>query len=195
MKKMIILAILALGLVPAFAARHTVKVDNNFYNPKNLVVQFGDTIHFQWIRGFHPTASDDGKWQTFQMDQNNTDYELILQSEGEYPYYCTAHGAPGGIGMAGTILVEGISSVEDEFFEPEKSLRTSTSGDILKIFSVYEFQDVHIYNLSGMLLNPMVLKIGQNTASIDIGNMPQGLYFIIARTEGNVVLSGLFIKN
>jgi plastocyanin len=33
-------------------------------------------------------------------------YTYTFDTPGTYRYYCIAHGAPGGVGMSGTVIVE-----------------------------------------------------------------------------------------
>jgi hypothetical protein len=40
------------------------------------------------------------------MGQGDT-YSRTFQQPGSFPYYCTFHGAPGGEGMSGTVVVTG----------------------------------------------------------------------------------------
>jgi hypothetical protein len=51
-------------------------------------------------------TADDGSFDSGEMGQGDT-YSRTFQQSGSYPYYCTFHGAPGGEGMSGTVVVTG----------------------------------------------------------------------------------------
>jgi hypothetical protein len=53
-----------------------------------------------------PAGSD---WQPFVQSFNTAD---------RYPYHCTVHGAPGGIGMAGTVTVGSATEEGAELYLP-----------------------------------------------------------------------------
>ncbi|MEO5905393.1 MAG: PKD domain-containing protein, partial [Saprospiraceae bacterium] len=79
------------------------------YEPKNLQAEIGDTVHFVWTGAIpHTVTSDaatgDNSFNSGLLGQGAT-YDVIITTAGEHPYYCIPHGAPGGIGMAGTISV------------------------------------------------------------------------------------------
>ncbi len=81
----------------ARAASHTIVIVDFSYEPPNLVVQEGDTVTIE-ATGFHPLLLDDG---SFSCTANC----MPPLRPGPNPYHCANHGAPGGSGMAGTIVV------------------------------------------------------------------------------------------
>ncbi len=92
------------------AANHQILVEDFEFQPAVLTVAPGDTITFVWTGSIpHTTTSDatsgPDSWDSGLLGQGAT-YQLVLNEEGSYPYYCIPHGGPGGIGMAGTIHIE-----------------------------------------------------------------------------------------
>jgi plastocyanin len=90
-------------------AHHQVMVEDFEFVPAELTAAPGDTITFVWTGVIpHTTTSDattgSNSWDSGLLGQGAT-YQLVLNEEGSYPYYCIPHGGPGGIGMAGTINV------------------------------------------------------------------------------------------
>ena len=88
---------------------HTIEVKDFEFFPKDIVILQGDTLLFNWT-GFIPhTASSDAIIGSDVFDSGllteGESFELVLNNAGTHPYYCIPHGAPGGIGMAGTIEV------------------------------------------------------------------------------------------
>ncbi len=89
--------------------KHIVEVKDFEFIPKDLSISLGDTVEFQWTGVIpHTTTSDvvsgPSSWDSGLLGQGAS-YSLILEETGVHPYYCTPHGGPGGIGMAGTITV------------------------------------------------------------------------------------------
>ncbi|NBC07710.1 MAG: PKD domain-containing protein, partial [Bacteroidetes bacterium] len=90
-------------------AVHVVEVRDFDFFPKDISVSPGDTVRFEWTGAVaHTTTSDatagPSSWDSGLLDQGAT-YDVVLDEIGIHPYYCIPHGAPGGIGMAGSIEV------------------------------------------------------------------------------------------
>ena len=83
--------------------------DGGRFEPAELAVPVGGTVNWVWSPGStgHSIVADDGespppsgapadwpKWHVFTFTR-----------PGIYRYHCSAHGAPGGVGMSGTITV------------------------------------------------------------------------------------------
>jgi plastocyanin len=92
-------------------ATNTVLVltDGNRFEPDAITVSVGDTVNWFWPVGSvgHNILPDDG-----DMPPNSgapADHPKFLSFRfmipGVYHYHCTVHGAPGGVGMAGTVTV------------------------------------------------------------------------------------------
>ena len=89
----------------SYATIHIVTAGCCAYTPSELEVSCGDTVRFQWLDHTHPTVSETAAWSTFTLDEPTPEFDVVLSDEGTYAYYCSNHGAPGGIGMSGTITV------------------------------------------------------------------------------------------
>lgn len=113
-------SLLLVGLAappPVAAANFPVRVINNAFIPRNLTIQVGDTVTWTNEGVLHNVRADDNSFRC----ANGCDGEggngtpasnawvvtLTFDEAGVVPYFCEAHGAPGNIGMAGTITVEG----------------------------------------------------------------------------------------
>lgn len=81
----------------------------NRFQPAELTVPVGGTVNWLWSPGStgHNIVADDGespphsgaptdwpKWHVFTFTR-----------PGGFRYHCSVHGAPGGVGMSGTIIV------------------------------------------------------------------------------------------
>ncbi|MEO6132284.1 MAG: plastocyanin/azurin family copper-binding protein, partial [Saprospiraceae bacterium] len=95
---------------------HTIIVKDFAFEPANLEILIGDTVHFVWTGSIpHTTTSDQfsgpGSWNSGLQGQGAT-YDLIITHTGTFPYYCQPHGGPGGIGMSGVINVKDTCELE-----------------------------------------------------------------------------------
>ncbi len=72
------------------------------YTPPETTIMVGDTM--TWVGSFaqHPLVSEDGLWAT---QTTGTEFSYTFLAAGSYRFYCDLHGAPGGLGMSGQIIV------------------------------------------------------------------------------------------
>ncbi|MGD2156346.1 MAG: cupredoxin domain-containing protein [Anaerolineales bacterium] len=78
---------------------------DSFFDAKTVTVTVGTTV--VWENGGnrgHTVTSDDGVFNSGNLNSGDT-FEFTFEDIGEYPYYCDYHGGPGGVGMAGIIIV------------------------------------------------------------------------------------------
>ena len=88
-------------------ATHIVEVIDFDFSPKDITISVGDIVRFEWTGVIpHTTTSDaitgNNVWDSGLLSQGDF-FEVTIQDEGTHPYYCIPHGAPNGVGMAGTI--------------------------------------------------------------------------------------------
>lgn len=114
-----LLLLATLAVVPAAsAASHQVAVRDNFFDPAELTIQAGDTVTWTNLgNNAHNVVADDGSFRCADgcnstggdgsVQTGDWSFTLTFDEVGDVPYYCNLHGAPGGIGMAGTVIVEG----------------------------------------------------------------------------------------
>lgn len=82
-----------------------VEMENFGFSPKLLVISVGTTVKFSNRDGVpHTATSDTNVWDTGYLSRGE-DATQVFAEAGVYPYYCTLHGGPGGVGMAATIVV------------------------------------------------------------------------------------------
>ena len=101
------LAIFALtGPASAQAAGTAVAVQNTTFSPQALTVPAGATV--TWTNAdqvVHTVTADDGSFDTGFFADGQT-VSQTFATPGTYAYYCIPHGAPGGSGMAGVIVIQ-----------------------------------------------------------------------------------------
>lgn len=72
------------------------------YSPSLIFISPGDTVTWQGDFSMHPLVSDEGDWTT---PTSGSTFSQTFTKPGAYHFHCFFHGAAGGIGMSGTILV------------------------------------------------------------------------------------------
>jgi plastocyanin len=93
------------GATYAAGGPEKVEARDDFFDPEAVHVPVGTTI--EWPnegRNPHTVTADDGSFDSGNLAPGK-EYELSFPKAGVYRYYCRYHGKPGGLGMAGVILV------------------------------------------------------------------------------------------
>jgi len=124
-------AVLAVVLTVVFTAfltapgasaqtNHDVSVVNNRFVPRDITIQPGDSVTWTNSGVNHNVVADDGSFRCANgcdgMGGDGTPSSdpwvvtLTFNDPGTIPYFCEVHGFRGGIGMAGTVTVEGQTS-------------------------------------------------------------------------------------
>jgi plastocyanin len=95
------------GSVSVAQTGPTVTVVDSAYQPREVEVSPGTTVVWQQEGELpHTVTADDGSFDSGTMGQGDT-YTRTFPQAGTFPYYCEFHGAPGGQGMAGVVIVSG----------------------------------------------------------------------------------------
>lgn len=91
----------------AQALEHTVGVHSNFYDPRVIYIAPGDTVVWNAIAGGHTVTADDGRFDFFPtrtLDRGSS-VRWTFVAEETVAYHCRVHGATGGRGMSGLVVV------------------------------------------------------------------------------------------
>lgn len=87
----------------------TISVANNSFTPSTLTVAVGTTVTWSWTATARDhNVSPDGTQPARSgnpVDGPHT-YQFTFNTPGTFPYFCEVHGAPGGFGMAGVVIVQ-----------------------------------------------------------------------------------------
>ena len=123
-------AVLVVGLTtPARATTHTVTLSGITFDPADLTINVGDTVHWVWVSGFHNVESGvvenavgvhDGRFRsgdptvvvgtTFDLVMDQTFLDAHPAANNVYPYFCVVHA---DVGMEGTITVQERGCTQD----------------------------------------------------------------------------------
>ncbi|MFQ5447756.1 MAG: plastocyanin/azurin family copper-binding protein, partial [Saprospiraceae bacterium] len=92
------------------SATHVVTVNDNFFEPKHVIITTGDVVEWQWVGAISHSSTSDAtsgpnSWDSGVIGPGSTFTSPVLAA-GVHPYYCIPHGAPGGVGMSGTVTVQ-----------------------------------------------------------------------------------------
>jgi plastocyanin len=83
-----------------------VSLVNFAFQPTPLTIAVGTTV--VWTNTttstVHTVTADDNSFNSGDLDAGKT-FSFTFNAPGTYAYYCQIHGAPGGVGMAGKIVV------------------------------------------------------------------------------------------
>ena len=119
----ITLVFLFLLSTSALAADHTVTAGGatTVFNPRTLTINAGDTVTFVNGGGVHNVVADDNSF-TSGAPSSSFSFTQAFPNAGTFPYYCQVHGAPGGVGMSGSIVVNAVTG------PPVAPITAATSG-------------------------------------------------------------------
>ena len=82
-----------------------VLMQNIKFVPSEVAIAPGTTVTWTNTDDIqHSTTSDTGIWDSGLLSNGQT-FSHTFADPGVYPYYCVLHGAPGGVGMSGTVVV------------------------------------------------------------------------------------------
>ncbi len=86
-----------------------VEVTDNAFVPETVTITAGDTVTWS-VTGTNPhtITADDGSFD--QAVSTGDTFEQTFDTPGTYSYHCTIHGAAGGVGMSGTVVVQAADS-------------------------------------------------------------------------------------
>lgn len=86
-------------------AQITVDMRDNSFQQRVDTVAVNGTVTWRNVGANpHTSTSDAGTWNSGTVNAGGTFARQFTQA-GAFPYFCTFHGAAGGVGMAGTIVV------------------------------------------------------------------------------------------
>jgi len=96
------------GAAPAKAegsAYTSIKALDDFFDAEITRVAVGTTVEWRNDgRNKHTVTADDGSFDSGNMEPG-AEFSRTFDKPGVYRYYCVYHGSPGGIGMAGMVVV------------------------------------------------------------------------------------------
>ena len=204
---LLLLAVLASPLASTLAANITILVGDNYYRGPGVTtgnsdirdISVGDVVTFSYPTGnsSHPTASVNGAWATFPMNSSSRTFTLpAFNTVGSFPYYCTAHGAP-GVGQYGILNVRVVTAtatldiraagIEVSVF-PNPS-RGQITVQLNQKPIVNQDVKLRLSNIIGQEVRTVALKPELTTAGlpVDLSDLHAGVYFYSLLVDGKVM--------
>jgi plastocyanin len=137
---------LALGLtvltaavsgMPAGAASKTVDMEAQSFKPKTVEISAGDKVVWKHQGGeSHTVTADNRSFDSSPgcsaplwlgcIDNKGDTYEQTFPDGGTFAYYCKRHGAPGGQGMSGVVVVKAKAATPSTTAPPSSASTTTT---------------------------------------------------------------------
>jgi len=109
MRKMLLICVLVpvavAAVLPATASAATkrVKVGDEYFSPKRITIQSGDTVRWNWVGSLrHNVTVTRGPRMFHSKTQRSGHYSRAIVRRGTYRYICTIH----PLSMRGRITVE-----------------------------------------------------------------------------------------
>jgi plastocyanin len=81
----------------------------NRFTPTQVTIQAGQTVKWAWPSGSlaHNVEPDgDEPTRSGPLANGPREFSFTFTTAGTYAFYCANHGAAGGVGMSGTVIVE-----------------------------------------------------------------------------------------
>lgn len=189
----IILVILVIyAAYPVFSQVHIIEQQGLTFSPQTLTVQVGDTVRWVWSAGSHTTTSGDIPagalpWDN-PLNQNNTEFEYVVEMAGVYNYHCTPHQT---MGMSGTIeAFPATGHLQFENASPFEVLIEPGGKNLTIQSNSNQILHVTLYTLSGVeVLNTIVSDVSiQNP-----GVLQGGMYILRIKTGSKDYIKKIII--
>lgn len=85
----------------------SVSAFDDYFSPRTITVSAGTMVIWRNAGAMaHTVTADNGAFNSGTINPGGT-YSYVFSTPGTYNYYCIFHGGPGGVGMAGTVIVTG----------------------------------------------------------------------------------------
>ncbi|GAB4244436.1 MAG: hypothetical protein Kow0027_04150 [Saprospiraceae bacterium] len=168
--------------------KHTVLVKDFEFEPKELTMELGDTVHFEWVGQVAHTSTSDASsgpdaWNS-ELLSAGAFFEVVPNTAGEHPYYCIPHGGPGGMGMSGKLIVED-TGCDDGQVSATVSFENMNTGNQFEIYLDDELVPGGPFAYSGT---------GYNEFGLDLAGDGAGHNLVIADAENGLCADTVFFE-
>jgi plastocyanin len=203
--KIILFFFLSILILTNLKAQQTFTVNQGVgdsFDPTTITVNVGDIVHFNLSAPHFELQVSLATWNAngitplpggFSFPTGSGDYTTT--TPGTIYYVCTQHVAEHG--MKGTIVVNSITGINDI----RKDARVKVFPNPAKDFITYQtignstINEIRILDISGKTVKIIQKpEISDDQIKIDIGNLNQGIYFILVKSE-NGIESAKFLKS
>lgn len=178
--------------VTSFAANHIIEVEDFEFNPRNMSVNVGDSVTWQWHDGFHTTTSDvipSGAvaWDAV-LSTSSHSFVYVVSVPGTYSYFCTPHQT---MGMTGSFVASGITDISPISSSSLKFIVFQNSADKSLSIKLEESRteslSFSLMDLSGKVVyfEDAIIINGGEVKRIGLNIPNQGIYLAELRSKNN----------
>jgi plastocyanin len=181
------LLVLLLSISSIFAqTTHDVSISGFSFVPSELSINTGDAVRWTNDGGLHNVLADDNTFTSGPVSTSIWVYTHVFNSEGEFRYYCEAHGGPGGTGMAGIIQVGQATGVDDDVLKIDYNLEQNYPNPFNPATTIQysipesEYVTLKIYNITGAVVKELISEHqpgGNYIIEFNAADLASGIYF------------------
>ena len=198
MIKKLLISTLGICAATVMFAQTKVVTASGKFSPANVTINQGENVEFT-TESFHDavevfdansTTSNGG----FSIGKGETK-AVTFNKPGTYYYYCTVHPS-----MRGTITVNSVNGIEKNNIISEISVFPNpTHGDAKLEFSVVKAGkvEINLLNVIGKKIENVSstedLPVGKFVKSLNISDLPQGIYFVEIVSNGTKTVQRLLV--
>lgn len=165
---------------------HDVSIVGFSFSPDDLTISVGDNVRWTNNSGIpHNVVADDG---SFSSGDPTTDWVFtqVFNTVGDFRYYCSLHGGPGGSGMAGIIRVESATDVNDNVAKMDFVLKQNypnpfnPSTTIQYSIPQSEYVTLKVYSVLGSMEKVLISEYqpgGNYIVEFNATDLASGMYF------------------
>lgn len=181
---------------------HVIELRDFEFTPSNITVLVGDTVRWSAVQGHHNVRADDNSFTSGPPATAPWIFNHVFVVAGNNPYYCEPHGAPGGLGMSGVVIVNNPVSVFDDGlfadkfelnqnypnpFNPTTIIRYTIPSVIASVTKQSKFISLKVYDILGNEVTTLVNEYkpaGSYEVEFNASELTSGIYFY-RLTTGN----------
>jgi plastocyanin len=166
---------------------HDVTVTNFMFSPAELTVNVGDAVRWTNVLGTHNIKADDNSFTSGAPAPAPWEFTHTFTAVGNNPYYCEPHGAPGGSGMAGIVIVQNPVGVDDENILADKFELLQNYPNPFNPSTSIQYRVSSISNVSLKVYD----VLGNEVATLVNEEKPAGVYSVNFDATG--LSSGMYL--
>jgi len=185
------LFVLLLGINPNIIhsqTLHVVELTNFVFTDADITIFVGDKVMWRNNQGFHNVIADDNSFTNGPPANPPWEFVHVFTVKGDNPYFCSVHGAAGGVLMSGVVRVINPVSVSDQNpvvnkFELEQNYPNPFNPSTVIRYQTAESSNVTItvYNSVGRKISTLLNEVkpkGTFTIEFDGSNLSSGIYYL-----------------
>jgi plastocyanin len=165
---------------------HDVALGSMSFTPAEITIPVNDIVRWTNNGGLHNVVADDESFTSGAPSTSLWTFQHTFTSTGDFRYYCSEHGGPGGVGMAGIVHVQPSTGVNDDNTLINFSLKQNYPNPFNPTttieYSIPEatFVSLKVYNVTGSMEKTLISEFqlqGNYIIKFDATDLPTGVYF------------------